>query len=229
MKHAIAILTIALLATGPAAAQDTDKRAETAMTTRIQQAPNKWVVTNDWNGAAYQALRIELAAKPVASLTTNEATFICASAQFVTDPAQREAIAPALKAIADAAHPMTEHAASKYIQHFAKAGEVATYAPKLNGNAAAHTIKACANRLNLPAIWSNWCKANRAKGVSAQPYRRQWLEDFEAAAPADKIHMAKQEINALIKGRAEITTPEAEAWLRELRLRLMVAKEIQAE
>lgn len=228
MKHAIALI-IALLAAGPAAAQDTDKRAEEALATRIQEGHSKFRVTNDWNSAEFQSLRAEIAAKAVANLTTNEANFLCASSQFVTDEAARAAIAPALKALADAAHPQTPHAASKYLQHFAKAGEVAAYAAKLNTQGAAYTMKACAARLYLPAVWENWCKANRAKGVSAQPYRRQWLEDFEAAAPADKIQMAKQEINALIKGRAEITAPEAEAWLRELRLRLMVAKEIQAE
>ena len=228
MRHAIATIAIALLAAGPAIAQDTDKRAEAAIATRIQEGPAKFRVTNDWNSAEYQALRAEIAAKPAATLTTNEANFICASSQFL-DATTRATIAPALKALADADHPQAPHAASKYLQHFAKPGEVATYAPKLNGPGAAWTMKACAARLERPEIWANWAKANRAKGVTSQPYRRQWLEDFEAAAPADQIHMAKQEINALIKGRAEVTTPEAEAWLRELRLRLMVAKEIQAE
>lgn len=235
MKHAIiATIAIALLAAGPAIAQEnlakaTASKADAAMTTRIRDG-KQYKVTNDWDSAEYCALRAEIAAKPVIGLTTNEAKFVCATfTTFVTNDAERARLLPTLKALADGDHPVSGEASGKYVMLFAKADEIDKYAAKVTGRDLAWIIKRAALRLSQPEVFTGWCAANRAKGVTSGAYRQQWLADFEAAQPGEKIMMARQEIAALANGRNPVTDPKAETWLRELRLRLMVAREIQAE
>lgn len=90
----------------------------------------------------------------------------------------------------------------------------------------AQAVSAAARRLGDPAIAEEWFAANRAKGLTAPPYRKWFNAHVKALSAPEQAFAIQQEIGGLLRGTEDLE--RAKPWIEELRYKLYVSKEAAA-
>ncbi len=234
MKNALimAVTLLAMTLVAQAKADELGDRAA-AWCASIVKVNGKAISTNDWGGAAADAIIDGILAKPVDAIGNAELSFLHASltARLVNSDgklASRKRIVTYLQASTNQLRAMGGKNAELIV--FSDEARTQQLMTELAGlPAAANAVWEAARRLgHLGPAQQTYCepffRTLIAKGCSFPPYQKVFLNHIAGLNPIQARRAIRAEQDALLSDIETPMTDAKKAWLDELELRVKVAK-----
>ena len=233
MKKAMALAAtlLAMTLVAQAKADELGDRAA-AWCASIVKVNGKASSTNDWGGAAADAIIDAILAKPVDTITYPEAAFLhtALNAHLVT-PEKRASRKPIVAYLQSSKEPKCaiggKNAELIVFSDEARTQQLMTELAGLP--AAANAVWEAARRLgHLGPAQQTYCepffRTLIAKGCSFPPYQKFFLAQLAGMNPIQARRAIRAEQDALLSDIETPMTDAKKAWLDELELRVKVAK-----
>lgn len=233
MKNAL-IMAATLLAISLVAQAKADELGDKAAgwLASVQKVNGKPASTNDWNGAAADAIVAAILAKPVDTITYPETAFLhTALNSHLVTPEKRASRKPIVAYLQSSKEPKCaiggKHAELIVFSDEARTQQLMTELAGLP--AAANAVWEAARRLgHLGPAQQTYCepffRTLIAKGCSFPPYQKVFLNHIAGLNPIQARRAIRAEQDALLSDIETPMTDAKKAWLDELELRVKVAK-----
>lgn len=225
---------LVVLAFVMATAQADPARAKAWMESVRKDSKGTFVSTNDWAGAEADSILASIDARSVAELADEELGFIhkAITATLVTNETKRASRAASMERLLGHPKPgVVSGAKVAILGWFADASRAEALRNELAGETkAASGAWAAGKRLGMDqmAFAAPLFGSIRGKGCLHPAYRKWFLEETRKQIPSLARKAVRAEIDGLMDDVSVPLTDEKRAWIDELRLRLMVAKEKEA-